>query len=834
MSNMINFGIDLGTTNSLIAKFTKGTVEIFKNPNGFKETLPSVVGFRNDRIMVGDQARTFAEKDPKSVASRFKRKMGTTETLKIKSLNASKSPVELSAFVIKELKSFIHTGEAPDAVVITIPASFDTVQSNATKEAGYLAGFKQVVLLQEPIAASLAYANKEKGVDLRNSQWIVYDLGGGTFDVALVKIVEGELTVVDHEGDNYFGGGDLDALIVEQILVPELEKQGTFNDLLAQMKSEKGKYNRLWTVLLHKAEEAKIELSTKASAEIDLGMVRDLEDDEGKVIDCIISITRSEFEAAIRDKVDATAEMLRKILTRNSLQSTDLKFVLMVGGSTYVPYVRKRIEELLNIPVNTGIDPTNAITVGAAYFAATKEINVDNSGKNKPIAPGTLRVKASYNRASQEREELFSAKVEGATTGLFYRITSDDGAFDSGLKALAGRIVEDLPLQEDAFNLFTFRIYDGQNNPVPTNVDSIQIAQGKYSVAGQMLPEDLSLVKDDVAAKDTRLERLFKRNDVLPAKTKKTVEVGRTVTIGSADQLRIIVVEGSSDNHSSTNKPIGHLIISGQQVSRDLLKGTEVDLTFEMSESRDLTVSAFVNGTGQEFSQVFYPRPMAVSVETLANEIQLLESLLEDETAEAEANENFETVKGLTKLKGKIEELVGEAALLSIDDVTDDRFKLQDKKRRLAQEIFQLTAGKKVENAKTEYQVAKQEVSDLVGESGNDKERHQLAELLAREHTFVSSNNTLKIEAATSALQRIRWQILGRTPDFLIGMFQHAVERRASMNDELQAKNLIESGKRHIAVEAWDQLREVNARLLHLLPHSEQQADELRHFTGIV
>ena len=215
MSKMINFGIDLGTTNSLVAKFNKGTVEVFKNPNGFKETLPSVVGFRNDRILVGEQARTYLEKDPKNVASRFKRKMGTTESFKIKSLGQSKTPVELSAFVLKELKTFIHTGEMPEAVVITIPASFDMVQSNATKEAGYAAGFKQVVLLQEPIAASLAYANKEKSVDLKNSQWIVYDLGGGTFDVALVRIVEGELKIVDHEGDNYLGGTDFDALIVE-------------------------------------------------------------------------------------------------------------------------------------------------------------------------------------------------------------------------------------------------------------------------------------------------------------------------------------------------------------------------------------------------------------------------------------------------------------------------------------------------------------------------------------------------------------------------------------------------------------------------------------------
>ena len=190
MSEMINFGIDLGATNSLIAKFTKGTVEVFKDPrHQGTEVLPSVVGFRNNRILVGQQAKAFIENDPQSVASQFKRKIGTTETFRIKSLGQSKTPIELSAFALKELKTFIHTGEAPEAVVITVPASFDMVQSNATKEAGRAAGFKQVVLLQEPIAASLAYANTEKSRDLKNSQWIVYDLGGGTFGRGTVKKV---------------------------------------------------------------------------------------------------------------------------------------------------------------------------------------------------------------------------------------------------------------------------------------------------------------------------------------------------------------------------------------------------------------------------------------------------------------------------------------------------------------------------------------------------------------------------------------------------------------------------------------------------------------------
>ena len=194
MENMINFGIDLGTTNSVIAKFVKGEVQVFTNPTDFgRNTLPSVIAFRKDRIFVGSKAQEFAEKDPKNVISRFKRKMGTSESYKIPVLNQSKSPIELSAQILKELKNFVQSGETLDSVVITIPASFDTIQSNATKEAGLQAGFKQVILLQEPIAASLAYANKKKDKELADGQWLVYDLGGGTFDVALVKIKEGEM-----------------------------------------------------------------------------------------------------------------------------------------------------------------------------------------------------------------------------------------------------------------------------------------------------------------------------------------------------------------------------------------------------------------------------------------------------------------------------------------------------------------------------------------------------------------------------------------------------------------------------------------------------------------
>lgn len=831
MSKTINFGIDLGTTNSLIAKFDKGHVEVFKNPNGFKESLPSVVAFRNDRIMVGDQARTYAAKDPKGVASRFKRKMGTTETIKLSA--GSKTPVELSAFVLKELKNFVHSGEQVEAAVITIPASFDTVQSNATKEAGLAAGFKQVILLQEPIAASLAYANKEKGIDLRNSQWMVYDLGGGTFDVALVKIVEGELTVVDHEGDNYLGGSDFDALLVETLVVPEICRRGKFGDLLAQMKSEKGKYNKLWYRLLHAAEAAKIELSSKTSAEIDLGMVN-LEDEDGNPVDSLLTITRSEFEDVIKAAIDGTAEMMKKILTRNSLRSDDLKFVLMVGGGAYIPLVRKRIEDLMGIPVNTSIDPTNAIAVGAAWFAGTKEFGGVDKVSAAPKNSRNLKIKMVYNKNTQESEEIFTAKFEGDVSGLFYRITSEDGSFDSGLKGLSGRVSEDLPLREGAYNLFKFSVLDSANNPVDVGFDTIQIAQGRYSVAGQMLPEDLSLVVDDVANKDTRLKRVFAKNGVLPAKSKGSVEVAKTIVKGSDDEIRIMVVEGPSERHSSTNKPIGVLLITGKQINRDLIRGTEIDLTFEVSESRDFTISAYLNGTGQEFSQVFKGTDRQVDTKMLATEVLQLETKIQAEIDEAESNGNSDSAQGLEKLLSHVQGLIAECGSLSHDDVTDDRFKLEDKKRKIAQDVFELTSSKRVDAAKTAYFAAKSEVADLVSDNGNDREKHQFREIVAREQTFVNSSNPERIEAATSEVERIRYAVLMRMPDFLVGMFEHLMQNSHSMNDQLQAKQLIEAGKRHIGAQDWDDLKKVNSRLWDLMPDDARESDDMRLYTGIV
>jgi len=820
MENTINYGIDLGTTNSAIAKFVKGEVIIFSNPQDYgRNTLPSIVGYKKDKILVGKQARVFSEKDPKSVVSVFKRKMGTAESFKIKSINESKTPIELSAQVLKELKTFVNTGDNLDAAVITIPASFDIIQSNATKEAGLQAGFKQVVLLQEPIAASLAYANMKKEREMKEGQWLVYDLGGGTFDVALVKIKDGEMKVLDHEGDNFLGGADFDNMIVEKLVIPKICEKFSFSNLEDDMKSASGKYNGKYYVSLGRAEDAKITLSSKTSSEI---IVDDLQDDDGNEVDLEIIVTRSEFNELIRPNIDGTIDMIKKILTRNNLKPSDIQFTLMVGGSTYIPYVRSRVEEVLQIPVNCEIDPTTAVAIGAAYYAATKPKEIEKSGiKTKT----NISIKTAYNKASKEKDELFSARVTGVTEGLSYRLTRQDGGFDSGLKKLSERISEDLPLVDGAFNFFSLVVYDSQNNIIETDIEPIGINSG-FGISGQPIPEDICLEVDDYDNPGkTRLKPIFYKNAILPLRSQAiSFPLNKGMLKGNnEDFIYINVLQGSHLSLPEANKGIGFMEIRGTQIKRDIAKGSDIEITISISESQDVTIAVYLNMADQEFKQTFNPKERNTKVEFLKEQVEDLSDKLELEIQEATDKEDFETAGALNKLKKEMEAVSEETENLTNDDVTDKRYQLEDKKRKIAQEIDSATKNKRIQQVKAHYFETKEKCEIMLDENGNDHERKTFNDIVAQETAFFATNSPLKIQEKSDELHSILSKIRWRTPDFLTNIFQWCKNNQTRMNDQAQAKSLVDAGNFAIESENWERLSEINSGLLNLLPKGAEK-----------
>lgn len=831
MSNTINFGIDLGTTNSLIARSTLQGIEVFRNPAGMKETLPSVVAFRKERILIGDKAREYVEKDAANVFSGFKRKMGTDESFFVPNTSNFITPIELSTMVLRELKNFIYTNEDPASIIITIPASFDTIQSNATREAGLKAGFSEVLLLQEPIAASLAFANKaDEGTITGN--WLVYDLGGGTFDVALVKIEEEEMRVVDHEGDNFLGGLDFDQLIVSRLIIPYLENKYGMQDLEKEMLDSRGKYNTLYYKLLYKAEEAKIMLSSQASADIEFDF--DVNDDEEEVL---FTITREDFESLIWDKLEYSIDFISNLLSRNQLLPSDIRETILVGGSTYIPLVRRRIPEKLNIAVNCQVDPTTAVAIGAAYYAGSKTSNHTTTPTVPPVAEQktnapAITVRMVYQKHSREKEEYFTAAVGSVPAGYTYRITREDGGYDSGIKPLQERISEMLALLPNTLNSFRLKIYDAQQDIVPVDIPEISIVQGKFSIYGQPLPNDICLEVDDVSNNLTQLELIFSRNDLLPLKKMVTKTLSRSILKGSGEQLLINVLEGSRYASPQSNLPIGIISISGKQLQKDLVKGCDIELTFEISESRDISISAYIPVIDEDYKEVFSPTTRAVNIDRLKEETDYLLRTANRNLQSMVSAEQYEGSAVMQSVVDELEQVRKKLNRLSSHDVTDTRYQLEEQKRKLAQRID--NAGKEQFNLelKEEYYEEKLHCQHYLQKAQDPQLLKKFAAITGNEQEWMELNSAAYIKRKIRELRSLSWDIRRKDPEYVTGLYLHyALRPDSDYTDPRKLKELKKRGDEALTRQNADEIMAVVYQMYELL--IDKDDDEMMKGTGL-
>jgi molecular chaperone DnaK len=535
----------------------------------------------------------------------------------------------------------------------------------------------------------------------------------------------------------------------------------------------------------------------------------------------------SNSSGIIKEYIDKTLEMVKKILVRNSLKPSDIQFTLLVGGSTYIPYVRKRVEEILQIPINCDIDPTTAIAIGAAYYAGTKEKNFEQE-KSQKLLSG-IRVRLAYQKTSQENEEILAGKVEGSFEGLFYRITRDDKGFDTGLKKLTTRISEDLPLVKNSYNFFRFAILDNLNNAIEADVELIGIAQGKYNVAGQPLSYDICLEKDsdfDVEGKSTMLDLFFQKGTILPQKRTKIYTLGKTIIKDSTDKFIVNVLEGPSTSLAVANKTLGYIEITGKQVVCDIFRGTEIEITLEMSESQDIKATIYISRSDQQFSEIFNSSKRNLSVTKLKEDTVELSNTLEYEIKEAVQREEYEIADQLTSLKKRIGELVNNSNKLTEDDVTDKKFQFEDNKRKIAQEIDDATRDKRISILKIKYNEDKEWCKKIVDENGNDHDHKNFNEIIGKEIVFLNSITPVKILEAINELISLGSTILWRTPVFLEGRFRRLIEKPQLFNDQEQAKSLMEAGHLAITNKNFDRLREVNFGLINLLPKNIQESEE--------
>jgi len=346
MSKII--GIDLGTTNSCVSVFDGGEAKVIANPEGLR-TTPSVVAFKKGEIIVGQKAKNQVVTNKDTISS-IKRKMGTSD--KVHANDKDYTPEEISAMILGDLKKTAeeYLGEKVTKAVITVPAYFNDSQRQATKNAGKIAGLEVERIINEPTAAALAY-----GLDKQDKTQtvLVYDLGGGTFDVSILEIGDGVFEVKATSGNNKLGGDDFDERIMDW-MVQEFKKESGID-----LSSDKMAMQRVRDA----AEKAKKDLSGMTSTEISLPFISQGEDGP---IHLNLSLTKAKFEDLISDLVESTLEPVRKSMKDAKVTSNDIDKVLLVGGSTRVPCVQELVKKELGKEPSKEVNPDEVVAMGAA------------------------------------------------------------------------------------------------------------------------------------------------------------------------------------------------------------------------------------------------------------------------------------------------------------------------------------------------------------------------------------------------------------------------------------------------------------------------------------
>ncbi len=426
MSHVI--GIDLGTTNSLVAHFEDGRPELIVNQGGARST-PSIVGLdRSDRLHVGATAKNQLVVMPERTVAEVKRLMGSAERITLG--DRSYSPTEVSAIILRTLKEDAERffGATVDEAVITVPAYFTDAQRQATKDAGELAGLRVERILNEPTAAALAY-----GIDnLDKEQYVVvYDLGGGTFDVSVLEMFNGVLDVKASAGNNRLGGGDFDRALAEHLAAAFQRAHGV--DLRADPKAS--------ARIRAAAEQAKIELSSMETAQV---MLPFLTMKGGEPISFETEVTRAELQELIGPLVRSTLAPLEAALADARIDRKSVAEVVLVGGASRMPMVRALVTEFFGKAPRHGVNPDEAIALGAAIQAALKTGAISTQGgiMITDVSPFTLGVEVMASAGSQKLGGMFSPIIPRNSTVPVSRTevyaTTADGQRKVDIKVFQG------------------------------------------------------------------------------------------------------------------------------------------------------------------------------------------------------------------------------------------------------------------------------------------------------------------------------------------------------------------------------------------------------------
>jgi molecular chaperone DnaK len=806
----IDFGIDLGTTNSAIAVLRDVGTEVVKN-NDNDETTPSAVwADKRGRLHVGRTARERSETDPENTCVEFKQRMGKIDPVKTLA-GTPMTPEMLSAEVLKSLRANVtrRLGEDVRAAVITVPAAFDLSACDATRRAAELAGLVASPLLPEPTAAAHSYGFQATE---ENAMWLVYDLGGGTFDAAVIRLREGEFSVVRHAGDNFLGGKTIDWKIVDELLIPAAVARTSALDGLSR---GDGRWNGSVAKLKLKAEIAKIELSLLDSVWIET----ELEDQRGRRHDFEYELRRADVERIAEPIAKRSINLCRDALNELGIGPADIEKVIMVGGQTAMPYLRERLADPvhgLGVPLEFDQDPMTVVARGAAIFAGGQPLEVDPS--TVVIAPDAYTVRLEYPRVSPDVDPIVMGQVsgEGPLADLSVELVDQDSdpAWRSGRIRLTdrGNFSTSLWATRGKRHTYAIELVDATGRLLPVSPDRLTYTVGGVE-EGPALGTTIAVGLDG-----NRMKPLIPQGAPLPAR--RVVVLRTTVTVQPGDpggMLPVPVLEGVHAR-GDRNRRIGRIEVRAGEVARTVPAGSEVRLTIAIDTSRIIKASLEVPLLDQVFEHT-----INLNTESAPTFDELVEM---SDLEMSRLGMVRERQRGLGSPLAEIhlariddEGLVPDVkALVAASRASQDEALAAHKRiidLRVAVDAVEdeLRWPELVEEAES----IMAEARDFVNAHGSPTDRDNLPMYERRIADAVDSHDADLLRQRIGELQEHVVRMLDRGPTLQTMVFGELVHLRSQMRSPAQADRLIAEGNKAIDRGELERLRTINMQLQGLL-----------------
>jgi molecular chaperone DnaK len=808
-------GIDLGTTNSTAVIFDGERLSAVRNAQGSPLT-PSVVRIDGrGNVLVGARARRFLDTDPRNTRAEFKRLMGTSHALEFAALGASRRPEELAAEVLKAIRADVRDalGFLPEQAVISVPALFEVAQTAATSEAARLAGFARVEMIQEPVASAIAAGwTADQGDD----SWLVYDLGGGTFDVTLLSTRDGLLRVAGHDGDNFLGGRDIDARIVDWVL-GEMSASGVAIDRSLSAHAV------ALRKLRYAAEETKIELARATEASL---VVPELFEVGGAKVDVDVVLTREVLDRLALPLIDRSIAVCRRLLEANG--SPRLGRVVLVGGPTHMPILREAVGAALGAQFAEGLDPMTLVAQGAALYAATAHLEARPRAPEAPTkAP---RVWTQFPAMTPDLSPYVVGKIVDAAAGSIEKIVlrREDGGWASppepldtdGAFAIMASLVARRP------NVFRLEGVSPSGSTIALQPSTITIVHG-VTIGDPPLSRSIG-----VALADDRVQVFFERGSPLPMRRTFTLRTVETVSPGLAGfALKVPIVQGEFPR-AHLCRLVGELEIRSTEVKAALPAGAPVELTLELDRGGRLCASARVAALDQVFDRVAHLVAPQVPVEELGARADALRARTAAVQSDAMRHgAGARAITALSEIDAAFVELARE-----VDSARSGDADAAEKARRTLLEIDAALSDLDAQLAWPLLEQSNREeiawAVSWMSSYATDAEKKILTETMAAMEKARAARDSRELERHMLVVRRLGWAAYYRDPAAWRDQFEHACSRVTEAMDVPRAAALMKNGQRALAQGDRAALESVVRELWTLLPPDAVDR-RLGHSSGV-